>query len=334
MITKEHIEKAKNALLEVICDFPFKAPVHQATWVALLLTLVSRHAFSGPAPLFLIEANTPGSAKGLLVDVAARIATGCDKSVMTAPQNDNEFRKRITAIALAGDQLVLIDNVTNSLGGSALNAALTATVWQDRILGASKMTARLPMRSIWAATGNNIELGADTPRRVALIRLESPEENPEDRQGFRHPRLLEWVTQERPRLLAATLTLARGYCLAGRPDMRLRPWGTFDEWSDLVRSTVVWSSLPDPGDTRAETRERHDQELSTLRTIIAGVEDLDPDRQGMTSAEIHKKLSLPQLSDAAAGLKEALLAKCMAAKPNGPPSPKSIDIVFRKWIRE
>jgi hypothetical protein len=314
----------------VVCDFPFKAPVHQATWLAFLLTLVSRHAFSGSAPLFLIEANTPGSGKGLLVDVAARIATGRDKSVMTAPRDDDEVRKRITAIALAGDQLVLIDNVAGYLGGAALNAALTATIWQERILGKTEMTPRLPMRVTWAATGNNIVLGPDTPRRVAHIRLDSPEENPEDRQGFRHHRLLDWVSQERPRLLAAALTLLRGYCLVGRPDMELKPWGSFEAWSDLVRNTVVWSFLPDPGETRNEIRERHDQEVSTLRAIIAGVEDLDPNRQGITTAEIVAKLSLLQLSDAAAGLKEALIASCKAGKPNELPSTKSIGSLFRR----
>ena len=84
------------------------------------------------------------------------------------------------------------------------------------------------------------------------MRLESPEENPEERTGSRHPDLLAWVRQERPRLTVAAMTILRGYCVAGRPDMGLTPWRSFEGWSDLVRQSIVWCGLPDPGETRQE----------------------------------------------------------------------------------
>ncbi len=97
---------------------------------------------------------------------------------MTAPRDDDEFRKTITSIALEADRMILIDNVSHQLGCQSLDAALTSTTWKGRILGQTA-TVEMPLLAIWCATGNNIILAGDTARRVCHIRLESPEERPE-----------------------------------------------------------------------------------------------------------------------------------------------------------
>src|SRR5207249_851796 len=73
---------------------------------------------------------------------------------------------------------------------------------------------------------------------------------PEERQGFQHPNLLVWVGDNRAKLLTAALLILRGYCAAGQPKQDLPAWGSFEGWSALVRSAVVWVGLPDPGQTR------------------------------------------------------------------------------------
>src|SRR5262249_37745142 len=157
---------------------------------------------------------------------------------------------------ISGDPMVLIDNVVGELGSASLDAALTSTTWSGRVLGKSEMTiADTPLLAIWWATGNNVLLVADTARRVMHIRLNSNEERPEERSGFHHASLLEWVRQERPRLVRAALTVLRAYAVAGRPDMGLRPWGSFDGWSRLIRDALVWAGEPDPGQTRTELTE-------------------------------------------------------------------------------
>ena len=86
-------------------DFPFAKPEHRAAWLAFVLTPLARHAFSGPSPLFLIDANTRGSGKSLLADVGGILATGTTLARMSNPRDDEECRKRITALALAGDSM-------------------------------------------------------------------------------------------------------------------------------------------------------------------------------------------------------------------------------------
>ena len=259
---------AVDALRAVACDFRFEAPEHEAAWVASVLTPVARFAFAGPAPLFLNDANVRGAGKGLLANVTATIALGEDMPVRTYPRDPDEMGKQVTAIALAGKRVVCLDNIDGKFGDPALDAALTAVVWEGRILGQSKDTQRLPMLAVWYATGNNVAVAADTARRIVHVRIDVLDERPEARRDFRHPDLLAWVRRERPRLLAAALTVLAAYCRAGRPDQRLPPFGSFEGWSGLVRQAVVWAGLPDPCLTVARLAETADTTADALRQLV------------------------------------------------------------------
>jgi hypothetical protein len=287
--TKEEIDQARELILDIVCDFPFSKDEHKSAWVASLLTPLARWAFDDTAPLFLIDANVRGSGKSLLSDLVGIIVLGRPMSRMSNPRDDEEARKKITSLVMNGDDLVLIDNIVGSLGCSSLDQALTGKTWKDRKLGTNEIVD-LPLSMTWYATGNNVVLKADTSRRVVHIRMNSPLEKPEEREGFKYPNIKKHVRKNREALAVAALTLLRGYFAAGQPDMKLTPWGSFDNWSDIVRSTVAWCGLPDPGNTREELTRQSDREAEALRGLIEGWEEIDPDRDGMTTNEIIRKL--------------------------------------------
>lgn len=283
--TREDAFAARDALLEVVADFPFDLEVRRAAWLAGLLTPLARFAFAGPAPLFLVDANVRAAGKGLLLDCISRIVTGERFTIATYTSDEDELRKRITSLALAGDRLVLFDNLEGRFGNATLDAALTGTAWKDRILGVNRM-AEAPLYMTWFATGNNVAVAGDTARRICHVRLESPEERPEERRDFHHPDLLKWVGENRSRLMGAALTILRAYCAAGFPDLALRPWGSFEGWSRLVRSAVVWVDLPDPGETRLLLQDHADVAAENMAVVLNCWEKLDPERQGLTAAEV------------------------------------------------
>jgi hypothetical protein len=276
---------AKEELLRVVSDFPFQNDYHRAAWLAALLTPLSRFAFSGPAPLFLVDANVRGAGKGLLLNVISHILTGVPFTTATYTPDCEELRKRITSLALSGDREALFDNLEGRFGNQVLDAALTATAWKDRLLNSNK-TADVPLNVTWYATGNNVVLAGDMFRRVCHIRLESGDERPEERKGFQRPKLLAWVREHRGQLLKAALVILRAYCEAGRPDMGLSPWGSFEAWSDLVRSAVAWVGLPDPSLTRQALRENADADLAGLVVLMDAMQQLDPHGRGLTAAEM------------------------------------------------
>jgi hypothetical protein len=216
------------------------------------------------------------------------------------PAKDEEMAKMITAIALAGDPLVLIDNIVQAFGWASLDAALTGQSWDGRVLGQSRMTGRLELAATWYATGNNVTLAADIVRRVLRIRLETREERPEERRGFRHGDLKTFVRAERPRFLSAALTILRAYCRAGRPAQELAPWGSFEAWSGLVRNAVFWAGIGDPAKHRTDYVEQADQEHAVLDALLAGWEFVDPMRRGTTVANVlHRLAGTPNENEAA-----------------------------------
>lgn len=329
-LTQADATKAAAELLDVVCDFPFASEAHRAAWLAGVLTPMARHAFHGPAPLFMLDANTRGAGKSLLTDVTSMIVAGREMARMVVPQNDDEFRKRITALAVAGESLVLLDNVAGNLGSPSLDAALTATSWADRLLGYTEIARNVPLTATWYATGNNIVLVGDTARRVLHVRLESPLENPEERSGFRHPELLRWVQLERPRLTAAAVTLLAAYLQAGRPNMKLTTWGSFEAWSCWVRQAIMWAGLPDPAATRVELLTTADREAAALCQLISGLTEADPSGSGMTAAEITKLLTEHPADYA--GLREAIM-ELVSGRDGKLPSPRSLGNKLRRLRR-
>jgi hypothetical protein len=99
------------------------------------------------------------------------------------------------------------------------------------------------------------------------MQLEATVEHPEERTGFRHPRLLEHVRERRAALLSAALTIVRAYVVAGRPDMQLRPMGSYEAWTSLIRSALVWADLSDPCDTVLAIRAA-DTRTDSLRAVV------------------------------------------------------------------
>jgi hypothetical protein len=281
--TLDDARGAVAVLLDLVQEFAFASTAHQTAWLAAALTPLARFAISGPTPLFLLDATAPGSGKGLLADVIAVIATGRTMPRTAYPDSDEEMRKRITAVALAGDRLMLLDNVTSNLGGAALDAALTGTTWRDRILGRSEMTAELPLLTTWFATANNATLRGDLVRRTIPVRLEPKVEKPDEQTGFKYPRLLAHVVENRAALVAAGLTILRAYTAAGCPDQKLTPFGSFEGWSDLVRSAVFWTLEEDPCAVRKGLADA-DSEALARTGLVDGWAELPGGKDGLAAA--------------------------------------------------
>ncbi len=312
--TRGQARPCVDRILDLVQDFPFAGEsndelyAHRAAWLAALLTSLARFAIAGPCPLFFFDANCPGAGKTLLTDIIAIISTGRPMSRTAFPEDEAELRKRITAIALAGDRLMLFDNIAQGypFGGAALDAALTATTWRDRILGKSEMTTELPLHTVFFATGNNVTLKGDVQRRVVPCRLETKEENPEFRAEFKHPALLQYVYSNRPQLVCDALTILRAYTAAGCPQSRLTPFGGYEAWSGLIRQAAFWVMEVDPCDTRAKLSSA-DPALSTLAALLEGWEELPGGKTGETVADVLRYLNNPDSQNEFALLRGALM---------------------------
>lgn len=248
--TDQDVQLSKGILWDVFKEFPFESEEHITIMFAAFLSLLASHTYDGKAPLFIFEASTAGSGKSYLAKIAAIIGTGAMPPSTQFSADPIEMRKRITTHAIAQDRVVIFDNVGpgTTLGGDALCSALTEPIWKDRILGGNTEFTG-PLTTVFYATANNCDLGADMDRRTISIRIDPRVERPEDRT-FQISDIMGYVMKERPRLTAAALTLLRAYHAAGRPAVDVPTWGGFVSWTDAVLKPLVWLGFKDPTPVR------------------------------------------------------------------------------------
>lgn len=281
------IEKELARIMDLVKDFPFASNTDRAGFLALLLTLACRPAIAGCVPMFAISGNTAGCGKGRLADIAYAIVHGCPAPKMARPK-DAELQKQIPSLARAGSPVMFFDNLTYPLGGEVIEAALTSTIVNSRILGLTEMTGDLPMRMVWIATGNNITYANDFARRVIQIRLNSPLEKPEERTDFEHQDIIGHICGEReqPLLLSSALTLVKVFLDHGSPAPDDRLMGSFESWTRLIRNCVVWLGVGDPLQSKRTVDESTNDDLLTYRLLLAGLAKADPENVGISSREL------------------------------------------------
>jgi hypothetical protein len=288
--TPTDIAAAVAVIDDAIGEFPYDGPGSKANAIAALLTPVVRPAIKGPVPLALLDAPQQGTGKSLLASVIGLVATGRATAMLAAPDTDEEWRKRITAILHSGASVITIDNVDGQLRAASLANALTAEVWKDRILGRSE-AIELPQLATWLATGNNIRLGGDLQRRCYQIRLDAQSAKPWIGREFKHPDLKAWVGENLGEIIAALLTLARAWFSAGQPAPSSAVLGSYESWSTVIGGilecagvTGFLSNLPNVYEKADEEtaewaeflealRERNGETAFTAAEVVAVLED-------------------------------------------------------------
>lgn len=228
----DEVDDAKAMLLdELMGDFPFVGPSERAHALSLVLNPFVRDMIDGPTPLYLIEAPTAGTGKGLLAHMAMLPGLGKPPELMPPASNEEETRKRITSSLMALPEALLLDNVPRGLESATLAAALTAQMWTDRVLGRSESRS-IRVRTTWMATGNNPSRSKEMSRRIVRIRLDSRTERPEERKAFRHPDIEQWAKQHRGDLVHAALTLVQRWIAEGA-QFGPHTLGSFQDWASI-----------------------------------------------------------------------------------------------------
>ncbi len=300
--TREEALAALAVLKEPYSEFQFADPaMGLSIALAAVLTAIMRRSLQ-TAPLFAFDAPVMGAGKGLLVKIAALIATGRTPPLLSQGQDEAETEKRLGSMLLAGVSMINLDNIERPVGGELLCSMLTEPKCNPRILGKSE-NPEMPCNLTLFATGNNLQFLGDMVRRVLICRLDPGVERPDARQFNRN--LNTWVPKHRARLLSAALTVLRAYAVAGKPKQPIAPYGSFEEWSDWIRSALVWLGEADPCLSRSAL-EDDDPVLSALHSILSlWSHDLGP--RNYTAAEVCQQASgdlLVALLDVAAARRD------------------------------
>jgi putative DNA primase/helicase len=285
-------EKSLALLSELLSEFPFvnfkengkpDREVAKAVALSALITPVVRGALS-VVPAHAFRANTAGSGKSYLADVASAISSGRPCPVISAGPDEAETEKRIAGLLLAGYPLISIDNVNGELGGDLLCQAIERPLIRIRPLGKSDIN-EIESASTIFCTGNQLRVRGDMVRRTLVCDLDAGVERPELRTFRSDP--VAKVLADRSTYVSACLTIVRAY-LAAPDHIRLPPLASFGDWSDLVRSALVWLGCADPVESMEAARE-DDPELGELREVIGLWETAAALGEGVTAKALAKK---------------------------------------------
>ena len=201
--------------------------------------------------------------KTRLANLASHIAYGCSADNISYTMDETEMHKRIFSLLAEGAGVVVLDNLEQPLAGETLCTVLTEQIYKGRLLGKSQME-RVSTNVTWAATGNNLTMKGDITTRFLLCQMDAQVERPEERAFRRN--LDRYVPAHRAELVVAGLTVLRAFSISSvKP--KLKPYGRFEAWSDLIRGAVVWLGLPDPLDTRKEI-DANDPVRESLKAVL------------------------------------------------------------------
>lgn len=295
--SRSSLEGAKELLLDVIRYYPFKKGSEMlcnSVWLAGIFTRLMRHCFKGNIPFFLVSANERNNGKGKLIDAAAVITDNVQSESVSFSASDDENERVIGMFMQGGAPVVHVDNVRGVLSSTKYEAYSTTPTYSTRNIGSSGKISKAKQEGIVDTTiwfsGNNLTTGGDMARRSLRIDIDdltgdpSRRKIPSDRQG-----LLPYVRRERPRLLAAALTLISGYFAARQRGFRakLDAYASFEEWS-IVREVVVWMGLPDP--ILAVGSAADDDADGALGHLVKHLRDIGCEDADVLQSDLVKKL--------------------------------------------
>lgn len=310
LVTTDQAIQAAGVLLEPFRDFCAATALDTGVLLSAALTAIQRPVLP-TAPAIGIDAPVQGTGKTYLAQCLGTLATGEPPRVYphTAGRDDEETRKRLTAVLAAGERVLVWDNVLGHFDSAALAAFLTSHEFADRVLGKSE-TVVFPNRVFVLLTGNNLALAGDMPRRVLTCRLDARIENPATRQFKQNP--LRIIERDRPALVSAALTFIRGY-LQNRPaGFETDTTASFETWDSLCRQPVAWlakqcpNRFEDPANA-IRNAINSDPERDMLGNLLAGIEDVMGQRWFTANELLHEFNGLGGITGIRAELHDALL---------------------------
>jgi hypothetical protein len=268
--TPDDLQRALDTVLQCIAEFPFVDAAGLPNTIGMFLTPMVRPAIAGCVPLACITAPAAGTGKGLLREIMAIIATGKAASMFQAPSTPEEWQKSILAKLVAGKMIISIDNIEGMLRDPTLCMTLTGEFVEGRVLGLTKDVV-MSHRAIWTATGNNLKVGGDLPRRCYWVRLDPQTNEPEARE-FAIPNLKRHVFEHRGEIICALLTMVRAWYAAGCPeppqDGVTQIMGSFEDWQRVVGGILHVAGVTGFMSNQREMRELSDTDMPMWRAFL------------------------------------------------------------------
>lgn len=220
-------------------------------------------------PMFLFNANEPGSGKTLLAQACLYPVHGFIGFVRWR-ENEEELIKTLDANARWMRPALFLDDVSGHIKSELLNQWLTEPMHEGRVIGTGDWF-KVPRVGVTLMTGNGVGLERDLARRSLMVDLfmtTSAREKvrPEDSVQLSDSWFLR--PENRRKWLAALWGIVRELGRAKKPK-DWRALETFEDWSEIVVPMVRALGLPDPLEpyTPPDAGDQTGDDVSKLMTL-------------------------------------------------------------------
>lgn len=261
--TKKDALDAIQKLIHPFQEFKFvDGSVSLVALISALFTVGVRHLFDEGVPLFAVDAPRQGSGKTKLVKAISILWFGRTMATTPYSSDHEEMKKHLASMLLNGDRVVLFDNVHPAVrvNDPTLNALLTSGRVTFRELGSQRML-EFDSSATFFMTGNNLKIVGDMIRRTIKMQIDPQGLHPMNRK-FKIDPLESYIFDHRVELISAALTILTAFFQAGSPKPDKKPpIASFEKWSDLMRSLLMWLELDDLKECIAQGYEQDDESL-------------------------------------------------------------------------
>lgn len=245
-LTRIALKEAEQLIGQALLGFPWRSQQDLTHAIARLLTPFCRGlmGFSARFPLWFFEANRPRAGKDYLAGISQIAYYGFAFEDARLGFDGEETRKRISTALIYGRNAMHFANCRGKIDQAALEQAVTAKVWGDRLLG-SNDEIRIANELEFSLSANlGIRFTPDFEPRIRKIRLSYPDEDANSRK-FPKPDLHRWVLENRAQLLSAFGALVRNWIDKGRPPGPTT-FSSFPEWARVVGGIMWAAGFGDP----------------------------------------------------------------------------------------
>jgi hypothetical protein len=228
-----------------LSDFKFVEDADRANMIGLLISTVFKTTLKNTIyPMAIITKPIQGAGASKLCRYPNIIKTGAEPN-MYSIVGDEEIEKKLLGCAVAGEDMIIYDNINSALYSSTLAKQITLNRFSGRILGKTG-NVNYPLCPVWIANGVNVITSGDMPRRCYPINLDPGLEKPWERNDFKEKNIDRYVFDNRGRLLSAIFTLIR-YWIQNKKNAsdNVPIMGSFEEWRNIIGGILSYTEYGD-----------------------------------------------------------------------------------------
>ena len=284
------IEEAKKIIDNIFEEFCFRDINKDKTnAIAGLITPFLRGLYeyqTARTPLIVYEANRERCGKDYCANITGLVYEGF--KIEDSLGDSEETRKKITSALLTGRKRVHFSNAKGYINNDSFERILTASDWNDRILGKSIETT-LKNEIDFSLSGNlGLEMENDLRLRSLFVRLFLAIENPNERD-FKTTNLHEQILKKRDLILSSLYALVKNWFDSDKKTTFR--FASFPEWANICGGILEKAGYGIPfADSKDIDSVGISSELRDMKELFTMCKD-----KTFNGNEIHKIINEQQL---------------------------------------